>query len=106
VQVTDVKTGSVNDIITPDRNLRINGYKLKIAGKAEANGIYFIDQSTQERTKVDASDVVTNNPSELIIVIPALAAGTYKVEVTTQYSVGKLLNDPRTVTFDKILTVQ
>ena len=86
VQVADVKTGSVNDIITPDRNLRINGHKLKIAGTAEANGVYFINQDTQERTKVDASDMVTNNPSELIIVIPALAEGAYKVEVTTQYS--------------------
>ena len=105
VQVADVKTGSVNDIITPDRNLRINGHKLKIAGTAEANGVYFINQDTQERTKVDASDMVTNNPSELIIVIPALAEGAYKVEVTTQYS-SNLLKDPRTVTFDKLLTVQ
>lgn len=105
VQVADVKTGSVNDIITPDRNLRINGHKLKIAGTAEANGVYFINQDTQERTKVDASDMVTNNPSELIIVIPALAEGAYKVEVTTQYS-SNLLKDPRTATFDKLLTVQ
>ncbi|MDR1197639.1 MAG: DUF4469 domain-containing protein [Prevotellaceae bacterium] len=105
-QVTDVKTGSVNDIITPDRNLRISGHKLKIAGNDEACGVYFINQSTHECTKVDASDIVTNNPSELIIVIPALTAGTYRLEITTRYSVGKLLNEPRTVTFDRILTVQ
>jgi hypothetical protein len=30
--------------------------------------------------------IVTNNLSELIIVIPALPAGAYKVEVVTQYS--------------------
>jgi hypothetical protein len=105
-QVTDVKTGSVNDLLTPNRNLRISGHKLKIAGSDDANGVYFINQSTQEHVKVDATDIVTNNPSELVIVTPALAAGTYKLEVTTQYGVGKLLNEPRTFTFDKILTVQ
>jgi len=105
-QVTDVKTGSVNDLLTPNRNLKISGYKLKIAGDNPANGVYFVSQATQERIKVDASDMVTNNPSELIIVIPALAAGTYRMEVTTQFSAGiALLKEPRTVIFDKALTV-
>jgi hypothetical protein len=106
-QVTDVKTGSVNDIITPDRNLRISGHRLKIAGGDEANGVYFVNQSTQERTKVDVTDIVTNKPSELLVIVPALAAGAYKVEVTTQYSVGgNLLKKPGSAIFDKILTVQ
>jgi hypothetical protein len=105
-QVTDVKTGSVNDIITPNRNLRISGHKLKIAGDNETNGVYFINQDTQESTKVDASDIVTNNPSELIVVIPDLAAGTYHVEVTTQYAGTTPLKEPRSTVFDKILTVQ
>jgi thiol:disulfide interchange protein len=106
-QVTDVKTGSVNDLLTPNRNLKIAGNKLKIAGDDAVNGIYFVNQTTQERTKVDASEIVTNNPSELIIVIPELTAGTYKVEVTTQYSSSNgVLKSPRTAVFDKILTVQ
>ncbi|MDR1552202.1 MAG: DUF4469 domain-containing protein [Prevotellaceae bacterium] len=105
-QVTDIKTGCVNDIITPNRNLRISGHKLKIAGDNVANGVYFVNQDTQERTKVDASDLVINNPSELMIVIPALAAGMYKVEVTTQFTNSVLLKEPRTAVFDRILTVQ
>ncbi|MDR1346909.1 MAG: DUF4469 domain-containing protein [Prevotellaceae bacterium] len=104
-QVTDVKTGNVNDIITPNRNLRISGHRLKIAGGDEANGVYFVNQNTQERTKVDVTDIVTNNPSELVIVTPALAAGTYRLEVTTQYGISVLLKEPRTAVFDKILTV-
>ncbi|MDR2205126.1 MAG: DUF4469 domain-containing protein [Flavobacteriaceae bacterium] len=106
-QVIDVKTGSVNDLLTPNRNLRIAGSKLKIAGENTDCGIYFINQTTGERTKVDATEIVTNNPSELIIIIPELAAGTYKVEVTTQFGGNskQLLKDPRTATFDKILTV-
>jgi hypothetical protein len=31
-EVTDMKTGSVNDLMTPGRNLKINGQKIKIAG--------------------------------------------------------------------------
>ncbi|GHU95962.1 hypothetical protein FACS1894156_6350 [Bacteroidia bacterium] len=105
-QVLDVKTGSVNDLLTPNRNLKISGHKLKIAGDNAANGIYFVAEAGGARTKVDASDIVTNNPGEIIVVIPALAMGAYKVEVATQYTQGNLLKEPRTVTFDRVLTVQ
>jgi hypothetical protein len=104
-QVTDVKTGSINDLLTPNRNLKIAGHKIKIAGDNAANGIYFVNQATAERTKVDDSDIATNNPSELIVIIPQLPAGTYQVEVTTQYAVSLLLKEPRTTVFDKTLTV-
>ncbi|WP_312903224.1 DUF4469 domain-containing protein, partial [Chryseobacterium taichungense] len=105
LQVTDVKSGSVNDLLTPGRNLKIVGSKIKVAGDDPSVGIYFVDVATQERTKVEPSDIVTNNPSELILVIPALAAGTYNLEVVTQYGGGTPLKDARTATLDKILTV-
>jgi len=97
-QVVDVRTGSVNDLLTPNRNLRVSGGKIKIAGDNEQNGVYFVNQGTSERVKVDSTDIVNNNPSELIIVIPALVAGEYKLEITTQFSAtnGKLLKEPRT----------
>ena len=83
------------------------GNKIKIAGEDVANGVYFVDTTTQTRTAVEASDIVTNNPSELIILIPALATGTYTLEIVTQFSSGtSLLKEPRTASFDKILTVQ
>jgi hypothetical protein len=40
-----------------------------------------------------------------MIVIPELPKGTYRLEVITQYSVGAILKEPRTATFDRILTV-
>jgi len=105
-QVTDVKTGYVNDMLTPNRNLRIGGSKIKIAGDNAANGVWFVNQDTKERTRVDDTDMVTNNPSELVIVIPELAAGTYALEVVTQYSSSNAsLKEPRTATFDRLLTV-
>jgi hypothetical protein len=106
-QVTDVRTGSVNDLLTPGRNLRIAGHKLKIAGNTPSPGGYFINQTTQERTRVEVQDIVTNNPSELMIVIPELAKGTYLLEVITQYSTGgNLLKEPKTATLERTLTVQ
>ena len=58
-------------------------------------------------TKVDEGDIVVNNPSELMIIIPALPARTYQLEVTTQYSMGKQwLKEPRTSVFEKTLTVK
>jgi len=105
-QVLDVKSGTVNDLLTPNRNLKIGGAKLKVAGDNPEVGIYFIDQSTEARVKVDKSDIVTNNPGEAIVVIPTLAAGSYKVEVVTQYTgSAKLLKEPRVIPFDKVLTV-
>jgi hypothetical protein len=105
-QVTDVKTGSVNGIITPNRNLKISGAKLKIAGDAEINGVYFIRKDNGERIKVDITDIVINNPSELIIVIPELAAGDYQVEVVTQYAGNIPLKESRSFIFSKLLTVE
>lgn len=105
LQVTDVKSGSVNDLLTPGKPLKIAGSKIKVVGENPLNGIFFTNTATRIRTSVEASDVVTNNPSELIIVIPALSAGTYKLEVVTQFAGGSVLKEPRTAEFDKVLTV-
>ena len=104
-QVIDVKTGSVNDLLTPNRNLRISGSRMKIAGDNPANGIYFVNISTGESTRVDPSDVAINKPSELMIIIPELAAGEYQLEVVTQYGISVILKKPRACMFDKVLTV-
>lgn len=106
LQVTDVKSGTVNDILTPGRNLKISGSKIKVTNESITNGIFFVNMATQERTQVEASDIVINNPSELIVIIPALVAGTYNVEVVTQYAGGSTsLKEPRTAAFTKDLTV-
>jgi len=107
VQVIDIKSGSINDLLTPNKAMKIIGSKLKIVGDNPANGIYFVNQDTQERTQVDISDFVTNYPSELVFIIPDLPAGTYKIEVTNQFTDKKsrLLKEPRTAVFDKLLTV-
>jgi hypothetical protein len=106
LEVVDVKTGSVNDRITPNRNLRIKGNKLKLAGDHPNVGVYFVNETTGEIIKVEADEIVDNKPSELMIIVPQLEAGLYLVQVTTQFSSGSaLLKEPRTVAFDKTLTM-
>jgi hypothetical protein len=104
-EVIDVKTGSVNDRITPNRNLRIRGNKLKLVGEHPDVGVYFVNEATGEEIKVEADEVVDNKPSELMIVVPQLGAGLYSLKAVTQFTTGAVLKEPRTVTFDRTLTV-
>jgi nucleoid DNA-binding protein len=105
-EVVDVKTGSVNDRVTPNRNLRIRGSKLKLTGEHPDAGVYFINEITGEEIKVEADEVVDNKPSELVIVVPQLKSGLYLVQVCTRYAgSSKTLKEPRRVSFDKTLTV-
>jgi hypothetical protein len=106
-QVTDIKTGSINDLVTPGRNLRIAGIKIKIAGDHPDNGIFFVSADTAARVKVDEA-LVGNNPSEVMIFTPSLAPGVWKLEIVTQFSGsgGKTLKEPRRTVFDHDLTVQ
>jgi hypothetical protein len=107
-QVTDVRTGSVNDLLTPGRNLRITGTRLRIAGEDPENGVWFICYETGARTRVEDPDLAINNPAELMVIIPELTEGTYRLQITTQFgSAGsQLVKEPRTVIFDRILTVE
>jgi hypothetical protein len=104
-EVEDIESEGINDLLTPKHNLRISGSKIKIDGDSEANGVYFINQETKERVKVQ-SKMPVNKPSELLVVIPALVAGEYKLEIVTQFSGGgTMLKEPRSATFEKVLTV-
>lgn len=104
--VTDVKTGSVNGTLTPGRNIKLTGSKLKIEGTDPAVGLAFIPDAGGTPIPVDRSDLVVNHPSELIAVIPNLPPGTYRVRLITQYNGGgKHLKTPHTAVFDKPLTV-
>lgn len=106
LEVKDVKSGTVNDLLTPGRNLKIRGSKIKVMGENPANGVFFVETSTRMRLPVDASAIVTNNPSEVILVIPALPPGSYSLEIVTQYGSGSILKEPRTATLDKVLMVE
>lgn len=104
-QVIDIKTGSINQFLTPNRNLHIKGSKLKLMGDNAMVGIYFINRDTQTEYKVDASDVAINKPSELMIIIPDMPNGQYNLKILNQYTSHAPLKEPRSILFDYDLTV-
>ena len=102
VKVKDMKSGSVNDLITPKRNLKISGYKLIITEDNKDNGVWFVNQKTKKRTEAFNSEIIKNTYEELIIAVPQLEQGKYKLEVT----VGCNGKTTETTVFNKILTVE
>ncbi|MDR1896687.1 MAG: DUF4469 domain-containing protein [Prevotellaceae bacterium] len=105
--VMDVKSKSVDNLLTPGRNLKIFGEKIKVVGDEAITGIWFINQNDGTRTQVETSDIVTNRASEVIVVIPALTAGEYKIELKTCYSGGSTpTKTSHESTFHKVLTVE
>lgn len=104
--VVDIRTGEKNGKITPGRNLKIFGQRIAIMGEAAANGVVFVNVNVNGRVAVEPEDVVDNTPSQLTVVIPELEAGEYYLEVTTQYSNGKMtVKEPRTYHFEQVLSV-
>jgi hypothetical protein len=122
--VTDVKTGSVNRLLTPGKNLRIHGSKIKLNGDDPSVGVYFTLAGSEVKAgttvpvgapvpalapgvKVDGTDIVDNKPSELVVIIPALSPGTYYVKLVTQFTgSAKPSKSLHTALFDMPLEVQ
>jgi len=105
--VTDIKTGAVDSNLTPGKNIRILGQKVKIDGDDPVNGLYFFSAKNPERpVKVDPSEFVKNNPSEVIVVIPNLSRGTWNLKLVTQYTAGnKCRKTPHSIIYEKELIV-
>ena len=104
--VVDSKTGSVNDLLTPGGVLKIKGGKLKIAGDHPEVGVFFEDEAAN-RTQVEMNDIIMNKPAELMVQIPALPAGKYRLAIRTQFSGSStLLKDVRVNIYEKVLTVE
>ena len=100
--LTDSTTGKTDGTLTRGRNAEIKGTYLKIAGDNAANGIVFRNIDTKKETQLAAGDIVLNEPSRLLILVPAvLEAGEYELVVTTQFSSSKTaLKEPRSAMLD------
>ena len=107
LSVTDINSGSVNWNLTPGKNIRIVGQRVKIDGKDPSCGLYFIpEKSNQEPVKIELNDVVMNKPSQLIAVVPKLNKGLWNLRLVTQFGTGKhCYKEPQNITFDKKLSV-
>jgi hypothetical protein len=98
-EVTDVTTEAVNETLTPGGMIAIEGHKIKIAGDNADCGVYFVSAANAaQRVKV-TGHLAENTASKIIGIIPALAAGQWKLELVTQFTgSGTLLKEPRTIT--------
>ncbi len=103
-KVIDAQTGIEDSTITPKDVIQIEGAKIKVEGDDESVGTFLIKQADNLRIKLDR--ILTNNPSEQMVLLPELEAGDYQLEIVSQYSGGgKFIQEPRTINFEHILTV-
>jgi len=103
LEVKDSVSGSVNDQITSAGVLEITGSLLKIEGSNSNNGVRL---TAGDGTKHKIRTLIDNKPSRLFVILPKLKAGEYTLQVTSQYGGGNsMLKNPRTGTFNKLLTV-
>jgi hypothetical protein len=103
LEVKDALSGKVNESLTPNGVLQVWGNNLKIAGEDPEVGFWFVPSAG---SPIKAAVIVTNKPSNLIVVIPALPVGEYTLKIVTQCtSGGVLLIASRTYISDKVFTV-
>ena len=106
--VTDVFTKEVNNKLTPGNTLNGEGKRIKIVGTdGNTVGFFFIKTDDDTETAVPMTSVSRNDPSYFSFIIPALANGTYYLEVATQYggSNQQTLKNVRRNRFPYLLTV-
>jgi hypothetical protein len=74
----DVATGAQNGPVTPGGEGRIIGSGLRFDPADPRQGVFFI---AADKTETRAEELTLNTPGHLIVRIPVLPAGWYKVEV-------------------------
>ena len=88
---TDINSGQIDKMITPDGMAKIWGSRLKFDINDPSQGIFFTDADGREYR---ASLIGENSPSKLIFRVPAdLSKGEYKVSVRNDNGTGVFRKD-------------
>ncbi|MDR3328940.1 MAG: DUF4469 domain-containing protein [Prevotellaceae bacterium] len=105
--ITNLKTGATDGSVSPGFNAELKGAYIKVAGDDPSCGVYLRGLSGQDDVKLEASSIVLNEPSRLLLLVPAgTRTGAYELRVVTQYTIGsKPLQHPRTVTLSGSVVV-
>jgi hypothetical protein len=106
--ITDMSTGKTDGTVTRGYNAEISGTYIKVGGESPTAGVYLHDAESGSDIKLPAVNIVINEPSRLLLLIPpSLPAGEYTLSVTTQLSTGgKQLKSPRTAVLPVTVTVE
>ncbi len=102
--VTDTLSGTENSTITPNNVIKIQGNRIKVVGEGLDIGVWLVNQADNSRKQ--CTQLISNNPKEVLAMVPALEAGEYVLEIVTQFSGGTTLKSPRTASFEHILIVE
>jgi hypothetical protein len=105
--VQDVVTDKVNETLTINGIAIIKGTKIKIAGTKPGVGLKLINQDTGAVYEVATTSIGVNDPKRVLFTVPMdVMPGGYIVSIVSQYTgSGRLLSNPRTTTFNQVLTV-
>jgi len=107
--VYDVLTKTTNEKLSPGNTLNGKGNRVKIVGEpGKEVGFFFVDATDETKVVAVPETVLSRNePSNFAFIIPALANGTYYLEVATQYGGNSktLLKDVRRSRFPYLLKV-
>jgi hypothetical protein len=102
----DVTSGAVNETLTSGGIFSLSGHKIKVEEDNPDVGIYFVFAVDAAQSVKVTGHLAENTGSKVIGIIPALAAGYYKGEIKTQYTVGgAMLKEPRMVESGFTVTV-
>jgi hypothetical protein len=103
VAIKDSISGLTDGTLSAGGALDIAGSRLKVYPDLPDDGVYFI---ASDGTEYKVTTLIENKPSRLIVMIPALPAGVYTLEVRTHYikntTQGKQL---RKTQFSKLLNM-
>lgn len=102
LEMKDCLTGKINERLTPGGALELWGHNIKISGQSTDCGLWFVPALGEA---IKAQIIISNKPSTLIAMIPALPTGNYMLKVVTQFTVGHIVKSSRTCLFDKSLMV-
>lgn len=100
LETEDRKTKLKDGSMTPGRNFVVRGSYIKVVGDDASVGVAFRNKTNDTITKLAEDMFATNNPSELIFLVPTeLTDGEYELTITTQYTknTGLLLKAPRSI---------
>ena len=102
--VTDAQTKSDTDKLVMNRLLVISGEKIKITGDDPTVGLYLIHAESGTEHHFPASTLYQNSNATLMVLVPELAQGSYRLKIITQYAgKGTLLTEPRSCAYVNLL---
>ncbi|MCT4591573.1 MAG: DUF4469 domain-containing protein [Carboxylicivirga sp.] len=104
-KVIDSFTKAEDSTITPNNVLLIKGDRIKMLGEDPANGVYLINQA--DSTRHQCTQIISNEPKKLMVMVPDVPAGDYVLEVITQFSTTNTpVKTPRSTQFEHLLIVE